>query len=91
MSPLQGNLLTVSATKFISIDYRRRSLQFHYAASDCKPTKCPKKDKDIPVLPPPSDKPHYFDCDPSCQEPEYWYYKKAEILVCGKDFGGDFI
>ena len=75
-------------------DIRRRSLQFHYAASDCKPTKCPKTDEErpSPLVPPPSqDKPQYFDCDPNCVEPEYWYYKKAEILVCGRDLGGDFI
>ena len=73
---------------------RRRSLQFHYAASSCKLIRCPKLKPDEPnsLAPPsPSDKPHYFDCDPSCQEPEYWYYKKAEILVCGQEFGGDFI
>lgn len=71
---------------------RRRSVQFHYAASECKPTKCPKaeeekKDQGLSD----EDKPHYFDCDPSCQEPEYWYYRKAELLVCGQDFGGEHI
>lgn len=76
------NHKSVSLLVFI----RRRSLQFHYAASECKPTKCPKQKAD----PEPS-APRYFDCDPSCVEPEYWYYRKAEILVTGKEYGGDYI
>lgn len=71
-------------------------MQFHYAASECKPIKCPKSKEDVEKekahqLPPDKDKPHYFDCDPSCQEPEYWYYRKAELLICGRDFGGEHI
>lgn len=74
-------------------DKRRRSLQFHYAASGCKPTKCPRvnPNEPSPLHPPSEGKPHYFDCDPSCVEPEYWYYRKAELLVCGQDYGSDFI
>ncbi len=75
-------------------ELKRRSLQFHYAASSCKPVKCPrlKPENPSPLGPSSSqEKPHYFDCDPNCSEPEYWYYKKAEILVCGQDYGGDFI
>lgn len=70
-------------------------MQFHFAASECKPNKCPKTEPDNPkthLSPPEGDeKPHYFDCDPSCEEPEYWYYRKAELLICGKDFGGEHI
>jgi len=32
----------------------------------------------------------YFDCA-LCIEPTYWYYRKAEKLVCGHDYGGDCI
>ena len=73
---------------------RRRSLQFHYGASGCKPIKCPRLQPEDPssLQPPASEeKPYYFDCDPTCSEPEYWYCKKAEILVCGRDYGGHFI
>lgn len=34
-----------------------------------------------------------FDCDPSvkCTEPQYWYYRKAEIQIVGNDFGDPHI
>ena len=74
--------------------HRRRSVQFHYAASDCQPTRCPRSEQqeaDIAQRAQRGDKPHYFDCDPSCVEPSYWYYRKGELLVAGKDFGGHYI
>ena len=79
---------------------RRRSLQYHYAASQCKPIKCPKGelgDKAAAASPPRpqaeliADAPHYFDCDPACVEAPYFDFKKAEMLVAGRDLGGDYI
>lgn len=85
---------------------RRRSLQFHYAACECKFIKCPKKEEEGPgtetnprngtetgLSQADSDdsKPHYFDCDPDCEEAKYFYYKKGELLVAGKDHGGEYI
>ena len=73
--------------------FRRRSLQYHYASSLCKPIKCPKGENGEPAQqkPPADAVPGYFDCDPDCQEPTYWYFRKGEILVSGKDYGGDYI
>ena len=73
------------------INVRRRAVQFHYASSHCKPQKCPRAQE--PEVSPytPSSAPHYFDCDPTCQEPEYWYYRKGEMLIAGRDMGGDYI
>ena len=75
--------------------FRRRSLQYHYAASQCKPIKCPKEKEsresagDAPH--PQSNAPGYFDCDPDCAEAPFFSFKKAEMLVAGKDLGGDYI
>lgn len=74
--------------------HRRRSIQLHYASSHCKPIKCPLKEGESstdPTLPADPNKPYYFDCDPNCEEPTYWYYRKAELLVTGQDFGGEYI
>ena len=79
--------------------YRRRSLQLHYAACECKPTKCPKAEENgtTPITPQypqansDNSKPHYFDCDPSCVEAKYWYYKKGELLVAGREHGEGYI
>ena len=77
--------------------YRRRSLQYHYAASQCKPIKCPKGEGDKAASPQPqvseltADAPHYFDCDPACVEAPFFDFKKAEMLVTGRDLGGDYI
>lgn len=83
--------------------HRRRSLQYHYAASQCKPIKCPKgeggKDAAAAESPPPprpqaeltADAPHYFDCDPACVEAPFFDFKKAEMLVAGRDLGGEYI
>jgi len=70
--------------------YRRRAVQFHYAASACKPTKCPPKKEQQTAIKPDEKKVGHFDCAP-CIEPTYWYYRKAELLVSGKDYGGDHI
>ncbi|XP_065890505.1 phytanoyl-CoA dioxygenase domain-containing protein 1-like [Dysidea avara] len=70
-------------------DKMRRAIQFHYASSACKPTKCPPKEEQ-PAVVPDEKKVGHFDCAP-CIEPIYWYYRKAELLVCGKDYGGDHI
>ena len=34
-----------------------------------------------------------FDCDPSvkCVEPQFWYFRKAERLVLGQDYGDPHI
>ena len=83
---------------------RRRSLQYHYAASECKQTKCPKGaeadtgtrtdaqtgiqiGKDLQS----GSKPGYFDCDPNCVEPQYFYFKKGELVVAGRDYGSEYI
>lgn len=65
---------------------RRRSIQFHYAASECKALKCPK----VGVVEG-RDSGMYFDCDPECQEQKYYFYKKGESLICGQDFGEEYI
>lgn len=31
-----------------------------------------------------------FDCAP-CVEPQFWAFRKAEILVAGRDFGDPYI
>ena len=69
-------------------------MQLHYASSECQPIRCPHSDaqeREISERAQQGDKPHYFDCDPSCNEPSYWYFRKAELLVAGRDFGGDYI
>ena len=83
---------------------RRRSLQYHYAASECKQIKCPKgaeadtrtktdtqtgtqTGEDLQS----DSKPSYFDCDPSCVEPQYFYFKKGELVVAGRDYGSEYI
>ena len=81
--------------------HRRRSLQYHYAASQCKPIKCPKgeggKGAAAAASPSPpqaelmAGAPHYFDCDPACVEAPYFDFKKAEMLVAGRDLGGEYI
>ena len=72
---------------------RRRSLQYHYAASECKPIKCPKEDasKSKETPPPQQGAPGYFDCDPNCVEAPFFDFKKAEMLVAGRDYGSDYI
>lgn len=78
----------------LSCHHRRRSVQLHYAASDCQPTRCPRSEQqeaDAALRAKRDDKLHYFDCDPSCVEPSYWYFRKGELLVAGKDFGGHYI
>ena len=76
---------------------RRRSLQFHYASSQCQHIKCPKKEEggEEKEMERPSTqedgKPHYFDCDPSCEEAKYFYYSKGELLVTGRDYGEGYI
>ena len=70
--------------------FRRRAIQFHYAASECKPTKCPPKEEQPPAEVESAAAAGHFDCAP-CVEPTYWHYHKAEVLVCGRDYGGDCI
>lgn len=79
---------------------RRRALQFHYAAGDCKPTACPnvagarKKGAPNEVYGPAPDAGEGlggFDCAPQdgiCIEPQYWYYRRAEIIAAGKQTPG---
>eukprot|EP00117_Sycon_ciliatum_P003150 scpid79806/ scgid8065/ Phytanoyl-CoA dioxygenase domain-containing protein 1 len=81
----------------------RYALQLHYASGKCKPTVCPKPDKhDITASSEESqaqagpDETHTkgsaaaFDCDP-CVEPQFWYYRKAERHVIGRDYGDPHI
>ena len=76
---------------------RRRSLQFHYASSKCQRIKCPKQKEEEETnmqektVPEQDSRPHYFDCDPSCEETKYYYYEKGELLVTGRDFGEGYI
>ena len=63
---------------------RRRSVQFHYASSECQRIKCPKEEGG-------ADHGMYFDCDPECQEQKYYYYKKGETLISGRDFGEGYV
>lgn len=79
----------------ITTSHRRRSIQFHYAASECKTTKCPKESEqardrvESPLQEQSTEatqKPRYFNCDPSCKEAFHWHLTKAELLVCGKEF-----
>ena len=75
-------------------------MQYHYAASQCKPIKCPKGETNTaasnerssrPQAEPTTDAPHYFDCDPACVEAPFFDFKKAEMLVAGRDLGGEYI
>ena len=78
----------------IDLYFRRRSLQYHYAASECRFIQCPNKNDANGVDPTPKpgpEGPKYFDCDPSCVEKKYYYYKKGELLVTGRDYGDDYI
>lgn len=79
----------------IFIYCRRRSVQYHYASSECRFIKCPRDEETIreqTIMQPSSqDKPHYFNCDPSCQEVKYFHYRKAEVLVSGQEHGEGFI
>ncbi len=65
--------------------YRRRSVQFHYASSECQRIKCPKEGNEA------ADRGVYFDCDPECQEQKFFYYNKGESLIKGHDFGEGYI
>ena len=97
MCQIQGD--RVSGLKFFEsasliLYYRRRSLQYHYASSECQFITCPKSDDTTAVDPSPQpgpEGPKYFDCDPSCAEKKYYYYKKGELLVTGRDFGEGYI
>ncbi len=75
--------------------HSRRSLQYHYASSECQFIKCPKENDDQPMSAPnPQPGPEgakYFDCDPSCSEKKYYYYPKGEMLVTGRDYGENYI
>ena len=87
----------------LSLMFRRRSLQYHYAASECKQIKCPKveqadgtkTDTQTGIQTGESlqsdSKPNYFDCDPNCVEPKYFFFKKGELVVAGRDYGSDYI
>lgn len=73
---------------------RRRSVQYHYAASSCRFIKCPRDEevvRESTMKELPKDKPHYFNCDPDCHEATYFAYRKAEMLVSGRDFGDGYI
>lgn len=73
---------------------RRRSLQYHYASSECQFIRCPNAsdpDRIDPSPKPGPEGPSYFDCDPSCAEKKYYYYKKGEMLVTGRDYGEEYI
>lgn len=71
---------------YYQFHWRRRSIQFHYASSECQPIVCPKEGGA-----PGAGEGVYFDCDPECQEQKYYYYKKAESLINGRDFGEGYI
>lgn len=78
----------------ISSHIRRRSVQFHYAASECRFIQCPSKSNPVTANPSPQpgpEGPKYFDCDPSCAEKKYYYYKKGEMTVTGRDYGDEYI
>ena len=78
----------------IGFFFRRRSVQYHYAASECRFIKCPDENDPNGVNPSPQpgpEGPKYFDCDPSCTEMKFHYMKKGEMLVSGQDYGGDHI
>lgn len=71
---------------------RRRALQFHYAAAECGPTVCrgngaTKAVNEVYGAIPKQG----FDCAPEsqerCVEPQYWYYRKAEVMACGVQGG----
>lgn len=73
---------------------RRRSLQYHYASSECQFIRCPKANDPEAVDPTPQPGPRgpkYFDCNPSCTEAKYFYYSKGELLVTGRDYGEEYI
>ena len=75
---------------------RRRSIQFHYAASECRAIRCPKEEKGQERAAEQSTsqeqgKARYFDCDADCHEPYHSHLAKAEILVCGRELGGEYV
>ena len=98
---------------------RRRALQFHYAASHCRPSDGRGAAAGQRVVPSPNtpwrqgadgpasndaedhkrrddddDDGRGFDCAPSqegaevCYEPQFWQFRKAEMVACGADHGG---
>ena len=69
--------------------HRRYAIQFHYASGKCQPTVCPKDESESTEEDKEVRKP-VFDCDP-CVEPQFWYYRKAELLVSGEDHGDPYI
>ena len=78
----------------VFFNIRRRSVQYHYAASSCRFIKCPRDEEIIresTMKEQPETKPRYFDCDPSCHEATYFHYRKAEVLVSGREYGNDYI
>ena len=80
------HILIIGHVNHSSHNFRRRSIQFHYASSECKAIKCPKEG-----VTDGRGNGMYFDCDPECQEQKYYYYKKGESLICGRDFGEGYI
>lgn len=72
----------------ISSSRRRRSVQFHYASSECKRIRCPEPKEGVTEG---RGKGVYFDCDPECQEQKFFYYAKGESLISGRDFGEGYI
>ena len=87
--PTRGSLLVIFKLSLL----RRRALQYHYAAAECRFIQCPKEDDPNGVDPSPKPGPgsRYFDCDPSCTEKKYHYMKKGEMLVSGRDYGDEYI
>ena len=75
---------------------RRRALQFHYASAACAPSVCTGSDVENIVAPNPTygkvpAAATHYDCAPPdgvCIEPQYWYYRRAEMVACGER-GGD--
>ena len=75
---------------------RRRALQFHYASAACAPSMCTNATKEgvEKVLAPnpvygkvPTPVSSHYDCAPTaevCIEPQYWYYRQAEMVACGE-------
>jgi phytanoyl-CoA hydroxylase len=68
---------------------RRFAVQLHYADANCRPTAC---EDGVPAPNATYGPGGGFDCAPeaggACVEPQYWFYRQAELIVAGKRVPG---
>ena len=81
-------LISPSRSPFAS-GRRRFAVQLHYADANCRPTAC---EDGVPAPNATYGPGGGFDCAPeaggACVEPQYWFYRQAELIVAGKRVPG---